>query len=147
MGKSFNLLNHMKNGKALKGAECLNGETEEENGFVEEESEIGGEKVSQFTFNDGTSEATDTKITDSPKSTVDNSTTTNTRKTPKGITPPINGEPFNIKRSYQFRESTVRMLNELKANHPDVNVYLNTIVDAAIRHYHDYIINQGNVQK
>jgi hypothetical protein len=55
-----------------------------------------------------------------------------------GLTPPIDGETFKYKRCYQFRESTVRMLNELKAAHPDVNVYLNTILDEAIRHYYKY---------
>lgn len=57
-----------------------------------------------------------------------------------GVTPPIDGEYFTLKRGYQLRPSTVRKLNELKARHPDVNVYLNTILDAAILHYYDYIV-------
>jgi hypothetical protein len=65
----------------------------------------------------------------------------------KGATPPIDGEPFTIKRSYHMRESTIRLLMELKAAHPDVNVYLNTIMDAAVHHYHDYIFKQGGKQK
>ena len=60
-----------------------------------------------------------------------------------GLTPPIDGEHFTLKRGYQFRPSTIRKLNELKAKHPDVNAYLNTILDAAIRHYYDYIINES----
>jgi hypothetical protein len=59
----------------------------------------------------------------------------------RGLTPPIDGEYFTLKRGYQFRPSTLRKLNELRAKHPDINVYLNTILDAAILHYHDYIIN------
>jgi hypothetical protein len=61
----------------------------------------------------------------------------------KGLTPPIDGEQFTLKRGYQFRPSTLRKLNELKAKHPDINVYLNTILDAAILHYYDFINNQG----
>lgn len=65
----------------------------------------------------------------------------------RGLTPEIDGEKLCIKRSYQYRESTLRKLNELKAVHPDVNVYLNTIIDASINHYYDYIMNQGGKQK
>jgi hypothetical protein len=38
-----------------------------------------------------------------------------------------------------MRPSTVRKLNALKAEHPDVNVLLNTIVDMAVSHYNNYI--------
>lgn len=62
---------------------------------------------------------------------------------PKGMTPFINGEQFTLKRCYQFRSSTVRKLNELKANHPDVNAYLNTILDEAILYYHHHIFNES----
>lgn len=57
-----------------------------------------------------------------------------------GKTPEINDEEFNIKRSYQFRESTIRKLNEIKAVHPDINIYLNQIIDAAVSFYYDYFI-------
>ncbi|MCM0647669.1 hypothetical protein NBE98_04670 [Clostridium swellfunianum] len=57
-------------------------------------------------------------------------------------TPLIDGEGFDIKRTYKLRESTARMLNEIKAVHPDVNVYMNTIVDAAIRHYYEFIFSK-----
>jgi hypothetical protein len=30
------------------------------------------------------------------------------------------------------------MLNEIKAYHPDVNVYMNTLVDEAIRYYYPF---------
>ena len=61
---------------------------------------------------------------------------------PRGLTPPINGESFTVKRSYAMRPSTVRKLNALKADHPDVNVLFNTIVDMAISHYYNYIFNE-----
>lgn len=62
---------------------------------------------------------------------------------PRGLTPPINGENFTVKRSYAMRPSTVRKLNALKAEHPDVNVLFNTIVDIAISHYYNYIFNES----
>ncbi|MFR1709718.1 MAG: hypothetical protein ACLSV2_12520 [Clostridium sp.] len=57
--------------------------------------------------------------------------------------PPVMNEELDIQRSYKIRKSTARMLNEIKAIHPDVNIYMNIIVDAAIRNYHDFIFNRG----
>ncbi len=62
-----------------------------------------------------------------------------------GITPPIDGEFFDTQRCYKIRNSTARMLNEIKAVHPNVNVYMNTIVDAAIRNYYDFIFNKDGI--
>lgn len=86
----------------------------------------------------------DTKVNEANASLSDNRANTGSAR---GLTPEIDGERLCIKRSYQYRESTLRKLNELKAVHPDVNVYLNTIIDAAINHYYDYIMNQGGKQK
>lgn len=69
------------------------------------------------------------------------------RSQPYGITPPVNGEYFDTRRSFSFRKSTVRMLNELKAAHPDINVYLNSIVDKAICHYYEYIFKEKGSQE
>jgi len=63
-----------------------------------------------------------------------------------GITPPVDGEVFDINRTYKLRRSTAKMLNELKAAHPNVNVYMNTIVDASIRHYYNHIFHEDGVQ-
>ena len=63
------------------------------------------------------------------------------------MTPFINGEQFTLKRCYQFRPSTVRKLNELKANHSDVNAYLNTILDEAILFYHKHVFNESEKYK
>jgi hypothetical protein len=60
----------------------------------------------------------------------------------RGSTPPVDGEAFTLKRCYQFRPSTLRKLNELKAQHSEVNVYLNTIIDDAITHYHEHIFSR-----
>lgn len=44
-----------------------------------------------------------------------------------------------------MRPSTVRKLNSLKAEHPDVNVLFNTIVDMAVSHYYNYIFEDNGV--
>ena len=60
---------------------------------------------------------------------------------PNGRTPPVDGEVFDMVRTYVLRRSTVRILSKIKAIHMDDNVYLNTIVDEAIRYYYDYLKN------
>jgi hypothetical protein len=62
---------------------------------------------------------------------------------PNGITPPIDGEHFEVSRTFKFRRSTIRMLNRLKAEHEFENVYLSSIADQAIRHYYEYVF-KGN---
>ena len=63
-----------------------------------------------------------------------------------GMAPPINGEYLDTKRTYMLRSSTVRKLNELKSIHPQINTYVSTIVDIAIAHYYNHIINEGGKQ-
>ena len=63
-----------------------------------------------------------------------------------GAAPPINGETPTIRRSYIFRASTIRKLNELKSIHPDINACISTIVDVALEHYYTYITKQGGIQ-
>lgn len=58
---------------------------------------------------------------------------------PNGRTPAVDGEAFDMVRSYTLRRSTVRILSKIKAIHEDDNVYLNTIVDEAIRYYYEYL--------
>ena len=53
-----------------------------------------------------------------------------------GVTPPIDGEYFTIQRCYKLRPSTLRKLNEIKANHKDVNIYMNTLIDEIINFYY-----------
>lgn len=64
-----------------------------------------------------------------------------------GITPPINGESLNIRRTYLLRASTIKKINELVACNPDINVYVSTIVDKAIAHYYNYITKEGGSQQ
>jgi hypothetical protein len=70
------------------------------------------------------------------------------RKAPivNGMAPPINGEFLDVKRTYMLRASTVRKVNELKSIHPELNAYVSTIVDLAIAHYYEHIINGGSQQ-
>ena len=63
-----------------------------------------------------------------------------------GCAPPIDGEYLEIKRTYMLRSSTVRKLNKLKSIHPDLNTYVSTLVDLAIAHYYEHIINENNTK-
>ncbi|MBE6087082.1 MAG: hypothetical protein E7206_03295 [Clostridium beijerinckii] len=65
---------------------------------------------------------------------------------PNGAAPAIDGETPTIKRSYTLRSSTIRKINELKSIHPDINVCVSTIVDIAIEHYHNHIVNEDGTQ-
>ena len=62
---------------------------------------------------------------------------------PNGRTPSIDGEAFDMVRSYTLRRSTIRILSKIKVIHCDDNVYLNTIVDEAIRYYYEYLKNNN----
>ena len=73
----------------------------------------------------------------SPKTLFDNRTC---RTMAFGITPPVDGEYFEVKRIFLFRRSTVRMLNRLKAEHEDANAYLSSIVDDALRFYYGHVL-------
>jgi hypothetical protein len=63
---------------------------------------------------------------------------------PYGRTPPVDGEAFEVKRTFLFRRSTVRLLNRLKAEHENENAYLSSIVDEAIRHYYKHFFEEEN---
>lgn len=70
-----------------------------------------------------------------------------TRKIIKGgtkrRTPTVDGEEFEIKRTYMMRRSTVKMLNQLKGISEDVDIHMNTIIDIAIRYYFNSVIEDG----
>jgi hypothetical protein len=59
----------------------------------------------------------------------------------RGATPAVAGEDFTLVRSYKLRPSTMKKLNEIKAKHSNVNVYLNTLVDEAISFYYDHLFS------
>ncbi|WP_346867799.1 MULTISPECIES: hypothetical protein [unclassified Clostridium] len=118
---------------------------EELNGICED---ITGIPISSFNFEKDTPSKVNlstANVTSLPPS-VDSFTDNRKVKTEApGITPPIDGEFFDTQRCYKIRNSTARMLNEIKAVHPNVNVYMNTIVDAAIRNYYDFIFNKDGI--
>lgn len=45
-----------------------------------------------------------------------------------------------------LRSSTVRKLNELKSINHDLDTYVSTIVDLAITHYYDHIVNDSDIE-
>lgn len=119
---------------------------EEFNGICED---ITGIPISSFNFEKDNlpKENLSTPNLDSLSLSVDSFTDNRKVKTEApGITPPIDGESFDTQRCYKIRNSTARMLNEIKAVHPNVNVYMNTIVDAAIRNYYDFIFNKDGIK-
>jgi hypothetical protein len=61
---------------------------------------------------------------------------------PMHLTPRFLIKRHLLKRK-QMRLSTVRRLNVLKAEHPDVTVLFNTFIDLAVSHYYNYIFNDG----
>jgi hypothetical protein len=118
----------------------------DDEGFIEGDIATG-KVLSTFSF--GRSQASNNDkvspiIIPAEVNSNENFTTQNQTYTsaPRGLTPPINGEHYTVKRSYAMRPSTVRKLNALKAEHPDVNVLFNTLVDVAISHYYNYIFNE-----
>ncbi|MBK1813877.1 hypothetical protein JHL18_25045 [Clostridium sp. YIM B02505] len=144
----------------------------EENGFIDfdDNQPIRPNEVlvSSFNFFDNTSENANSANTDNNLSdpivkpqinelhkNKDSTASTNnfkesltdirtTKQFTNGVTPPVDGELFTIKRTYTLRKSTVKMLNHIKALDDDINVYMNTLVDAAIRHYYEHILNKLN---
>ena len=97
--------------------------------------------VASFCFTDEAKEEVQpsTKINFTPPPIEDN----RHKPQPNGITPPIDGEFFEVRRSYSFRKSTLIKLNQIKGTSPDYNIYMNTIIDSAICFYYDYIIKKS----
>jgi hypothetical protein len=150
-------LNAARKSKSTSGPESLDAYEIEDEGFIEGDIDFG---TPIATFNFGMNDAqlpVETPALKKPVQEKVNNTplpadqahnsilpvNLTCSSSPRGLTPPINGENFTVKRSYSLRPTTVRKLNSLKAEHPDVNVLFNTIVDMAISHYYDYIFNEG----
>ena len=129
----------------------------EENGICE--LPVTGTPVAQFTFSDNLipkdepmlkfpmpSPSLNLQSEPTSKNIIAPKDDRTTKPYPYGITPPVDGEYLDTRRSFSFRKSTIRMLNELKAADPDINVYLNSIMDKALRYYHEYIFKEKNLQ-
>ena len=117
-------------------------------------SEIATTKTIDFnnsTTNNSTDNNSNTSSTSTSKIKIlsnNKDILTDNRKAPivNGCAPPIDGEYLDIKRTYMLRSSTVRKLNELKSINHDLNTYVSTIVDIAIAHYYEHIVNEGGTQ-
>lgn len=135
-----------KKNKGTSKLQSLDGDNADDEGFIEGDIDTG-KVFSTFSF--GTDPAlSDDKFsaTQAPAQVINHKAQITQNQTfasaPRGVTPPVNGEQYTVKRSYTMRPSTVRKLNALKTEHPDVNVLFNTIVDMAISHYYNYIFNE-----
>jgi hypothetical protein len=133
--------------KTLETIESLDSNNLDEDGFVEGDLK-GFKPVASFSF--GANNAKELKgeiLSFSPNSNNQGASFSfsnqSSKNSQRGLTPAVDGELFTLKRCYQFRPSTIRTLNELKAKHPDVNIYLNTIIDEAISYYYDHVISKG----
>lgn len=52
-----------------------------------------------------------------------------------------------VKKNLSFSSNSIRMVNELRAVHPNANVKFCEIVDSAIKHYYKYIKEEGGTQE
>jgi hypothetical protein len=114
---------------------CFDSEETDLNGIVEG-FVPAGEVVSSFSFDDMDKESDcDEKLVDNRK----------LQKQPYGRTPVVDGEKFEVSRTFLFRRSTVRMLNKLKAENEDENIYLSSIVDEAVRWYYGFVFEKKDI--
>lgn len=100
-------------------------------------------EASENSTNETASNLNNKEISSKPESKEDITDYRFSKSNPLGRTPPVDGEAFDMVRCYTLRRSTVRILSKIKAIHLDDNVYLNTIVDEAIRHYYEYLKNSN----
>jgi hypothetical protein len=121
--------------------ESLDMDEEDDNGFIDGDVAIG-KVFASFNFAEAPAApappAKGFKFYTATK--ADNTLTDNRKiKTEANIaTPRVEGETYSVGRYYKLRYSTAKMLNEIKASHHDVNVYMNTLVDEAIRYYYSF---------
>jgi hypothetical protein len=112
--------------------ERVDAEEEVEDGFSED-VQITGTVLTSFSFIQEPEPLPIESKVEIPEKLIDNR---KFQTQAYGITPPVDGEFFEVKRTFMFRRSTVRMLNKLKAEHENENVYLSSIVDEVIRFYY-----------
>ena len=134
--------NLVRKNKSTCDIECLDECDIDDEGFIEGDLDLG-KVVSSFSFGIDGAAKNNSSLIQSPANEILTAENQTYSSSPRGLTPPINGENFTVKRSYTMRPSTVRKLNALKTEHPDVNVLYNTIVDMAITHYYNYIFKDG----
>lgn len=118
-------------------AESLDMIEDDECCFIEGDIDVGN-VITSFSFAPAPPASASSNTFDFNKS---NTALTDNRKIKteaNALTPMVDDEPYTIGRYYKLRYSTAKMLNEIKASHHDVNVYMNTIVDEAIRYYYEF---------
>ena len=131
--------NKMRKTKPIDKNDLCYEEEVEENGIC---AFVPGNPVAQFTFDDNfvlsdepmlkaqpVKASPEVLLTPSSLSSLPDNRTLKLKA--NGITPPIDGEYFVIKRGFTFRRSAIRLLNELKAADANEGIYLSTIVDKA----------------
>lgn len=64
-----------------------------------------------------------------------------------GIYKLIENNEEKVRKTYIIKATTVKMLNELKVNHPNVNVRISKLVDNAIRHYYEATKESGGFKE
>jgi len=57
-----------------------------------------------------------------------------------------NMENGKVKKNFWVSANTIRMINELRAVHPNANVKFGIIVENAVEHYYKYIKDEGGRQ-
>ena len=113
-------------------------EEEVEDGFSED-VEITGTVLTSFSFAAEPEPLPLESKTEIPEKLIDNR---KLQTQPNGITPPVDGEFFEVKRTFMFRRSTIRLLNKLKGEHENENFYLSSIVDEAIQFYYGHVLGK-----
>ena len=108
--------------------ENLSSEEDTEIGFVDNPIIIG-KKVASFCFKD----------------TVEHEEATDINKEKSHIS--ISQKEPTFKRCYMLKKSTIRKVDELKAQHPSITTYVSEIVEAAINYYYYYVFNSENSNK
>jgi hypothetical protein len=125
-----------------KNIEVLDFEEDDDSGFIEGAVDIG-KPIMTFSFAPEPQVQTPASAVYKPEVSSGNNSFGkkffNQRQ--RGATPAVDGEEFTLIRGYKLRPSTIRKLNQLKARHQDVNVYMNTIVDEAISFYHQHLFS------
>lgn len=127
-----------KNTKNSRGVNSLNEDDVDEVGFVDN-PKIKGEKVSHFSFGEEKADEKE-KAPEQEENKRAAAEKISKDKEDKVINNIRNNETF--KRSYMLTQDCIRKIETLKAIHPSLTTYLSDIVELAVDHYYEYMINK-----
>jgi len=113
----------VRNSKINNNVNSLNEDNIDETAF-EDNPRIKGKAVAKFSF--GEDKAPEQKENKNAEDKIINNIRTN--------------ETF--KRSYMLTQDCIRKIETLKAIHPSLTTYLSDIVELAVDHYYEYMINK-----